>query len=82
MELDFTHPDEAEGQTRADWIEHRKQELLAMRPFASSIAFIYSSNADLVTYGRGLGLNMIQIGGHRMHFHVGIKSWTGGLARS
>ncbi len=82
MELDFTHPDEAEGQTRADWLEHRKQELLAMRPFSSSIAFIYSSNPELVTHGRGLGLNMIQIGGHRMHYHVGIKSWTGGLARS
>ncbi len=81
MELDFTHPDQAEGQTRAEWLEERKQELLAMQPFASSVAFIYSSNPELVTYGRSLGFTMFQIGGHRMHYHVGIRSWTGDLAR-
>ncbi len=82
LELDFTHPDQAEGQTREQWLEERKQELLAMVPFNDRIALIYSSNPELVTYGRGIGLNMIQIGGHRMHYHVGIRGWTGELNRS
>lgn len=81
MELDFTHPDQAEGQTREQWLEQRKQELLAMVPFNDRIAFIYSSNAELITYGRSVGLNMIQIGGHRMHYHVGVRGWTGELNR-
>jgi hypothetical protein len=82
MEADITHWDQPDDMSRATWLEGPKAELRAMAAFSPRIAFIYNSNSELIAYGRSLGLNMIQIGGHAGHFHVGIKAWTGELDRS
>lgn len=77
MECDITHPDRPEDSAgERAWFEARKTELRAMGHMGDRIAFIYSSNSELLGYGRTLGLNMIEVGGHRGHFHVGLKAWT------
>ena len=74
--LDWLQPSKTREDAERAWVEARKAELRAMQALGSRISYIYSTNQDLLRYGRTLGLNMIEVGGHRGHFHVGVKAWT------
>jgi hypothetical protein len=76
MEVDLTHPDRPDGGTEERaWVEARKTELRALGAMSDRVAFIYSSNPELVRYGRTIGLDMIEVRGHRGHFHVAVSAW-------